>query len=180
MRYPSLLTQQGSISIMALIILPITISLILMMIFLGQLVEERINLDRALDDAALAAAFELDQTPQSFSRATTLINNLLQRSQQNSAIDLSVITISFGPCPHLTSSLNGTVTQQQITCPFVSAQQAANQPQGLVYVAIDSGRQRVGKLLTMLAPFLPAPAITTRHSLAVAGRLSPFKPRLCQ
>lgn len=172
--------EKGSISIITLLLLPLSITVFLMVIILGQLIEQRINLDRALDDAALAAAFELDQTPQGFLRAQTLINSLLSHSQISPAIDLSQINITFGPCPHLLSPLDGIVNQTQTVCNFVSIQNAMNQPQGLIYVAIDSGLQMTGSLLFYLSSLLPTSQLSQIHSLAIAGRITPYSARLSQ
>jgi hypothetical protein len=172
--------QHGSISILTLIILPISISLTVMVLFIGQITKQRMDLDRAIDDATLAGAMELDQTNTSFTRSINIIDTVLQHSHLNSPIDLSQVRISFGHCPHLSSTLDGVINQQQLNCTFVPATIAVTNPQGLIYVAVDSGNQQGSIILSILDNSLSLHPGTLIHSLAVAGWISPFSSRLTQ
>ncbi len=172
--------QRGSISILTLIILPISISLTVMTLFIGQITKQRMDLDRAIDDAAIAGAMELDQSNTSFTRAINVIDTVLQHSHLNAPIDLSQVHISFGRCPHLQSTLDGLINQQQINCTFIPISIAVNNPQGLVYVAVDSGNQQGSLVLSFLNNALFVHPGTLIHSLAVAGWISPFSSRLTQ
>ena len=67
-----------------------------MTLFIGQITKQRMDLDRAIDDAAIAGAMELDQSNTSFTRAINVIDTVLQHSHLNAPIDLSQVNISFG------------------------------------------------------------------------------------
>jgi len=151
-----------------------------MVLFIAQITKQRMDLDRAIDDAALAGAMELDQSNTSFIRSINIIDSVLQHSHLNSPIDLTQVRISFGRCPHLSSSLDGAINQQQINCTFIPASIAVTNPQGLIYVAVDSGNQQGNIILTMLNNSLSLNPGTLIHSLAIAGWISPFSSRLTQ
>lgn len=157
--------ERGVIAIMFAGALVIIIGFFILALDLSMVYNRKMELQNAADTAALAAAHEINGT-------STGISNAIQKAAERFAVS------STGASTYAYGKRNMTWTDLAIEFaphpdgPWRTAQEAGAQPNGLLFVKVDTnGLDRAhGEVMTIFLSFFTRSSITSTRARAVAGR----------
>jgi hypothetical protein len=157
-------SETGAIAIMFLGAFVIIISFFVLALDLSQLYNRKMELQNVADTIALATAHELNGTKQG-------VTNALQKASDRFTAFPTTLTYQYGKRSMSWSDLAiefGSSPQG----PWQSSQAAQTQPDGLLYVKVDTNGldKKYGNVDTLFLRALTKASVTSTSARAVAGR----------